>query len=138
VGALARSGKPGIWAEGDGGEIDEGGIGMSFTGFDPKRRKRWRGAVGGAAGAKLAAAIEKVESRGRKHRVEVAGDQVKKVPSPWPPDHQREDLLRRGSFQLRFIEPLPKAVDTPAFARWCATRLERLLPVHEWLVTEVA
>jgi hypothetical protein len=59
------------------------------------------------------------------------------MPRPTPPDHPREDLLRRGSFQIRFIEPLPKNVDKSAFARWCATRLERLLPIHEGLVKEL-
>lgn len=44
--------------------VDADHVGFaSGMAFDPKRRERWRAAVGGAAGAKLAGAIEKVESR---------------------------------------------------------------------------
>jgi hypothetical protein len=106
--------------------------------FDPKARDRWRAAVGADSGAVLARAIDKIVKSSAKNGVDVAGDQLKKVPPPWPVDHPRGDLLRRGSFQIRLRESLPKSVDKPAFASWCAARLARLLPVHEWLVKHVA
>ena len=54
---------------------------------------------------------------------------------PPPP---RAELLRMNSFQIRFMESLPASVGKPSFARWCATRLRRLLPIHEWLVAELS
>ncbi len=109
----------------------------SGQGFDPKARARWRDAVGGDAGKALARAIEKIESSA-KGTADVAGDSLKKVPSPWPADHPRADLLRMNGFQIRFMEPLPASVTKPAFAGWCTTRLKRLLPVHDWLVEHVS
>lgn len=119
--------------------IDADRVGFaSGLGFDPTQRDRWREAVGGKAGELLARAIRKLESGAKKHLVEVAGDSLKKVPAPWEPDHPRADLLRMKGFQIRFAEPLPGNVEKPAFAGWCATRLRRLLPIHEWLVSEIA
>jgi len=115
------------------------GVGFaSGMAFDPTRRARWREAVGGPGGESLARAIAQVESGSRGHPVEVAGDRLKKVPRPWNTDHPRAELLRMNSFQLRFMEPLPASVGKAAFARWCATRLRRLLPIHEWLVAELS
>ncbi|MCG8588960.1 MAG: DUF2461 domain-containing protein [Proteobacteria bacterium] len=106
--------------------------------FDPKRRERWREAVAGRAGESLARAIRKVETAAGQSSVEVAGESLKKVPAPWPADHPRADLLRLKGFQIRFAEPVPSQVEKPAFARWCTTRLRRLLPIHTWLVQELA
>ena len=50
----------------------------------------------------------------------------------------RGDLLRLKGIQARFAEPLPASVGKPAFAKWCTTRLRRLLPIHSWLVEHVA
>jgi len=119
--------------------VDSSGVGFaSGLGFDPTRRKRWREAVGGSAGDRLARALRKVETASGRARFEVAGDQLVKVPAPWPDDHPRAELLRMKSFQVRFMEPLPAVVSKPSFVDWCATRLRRLLPVHEWLVEELA
>lgn len=119
--------------------IDADRVGFaSGLAFDPRQRDRWREAVGGIAGEALGRAIRKLESAGKKHFVEVAGDALKKVPEPWPADHPRADLLRMKGFQIRFAEPLPGNLEKPAFAGWCELRLRRLLPIHEWLVSEVA
>lgn len=102
----------------------------SGIGFTPPVRDRWRAAVGGAAGAELADMLDElVASRS----ADVAGDQVKRVPAPFDPDHPRADLLRRTGFQVRFAEPLPASVDSPAFVDWCVGRLDAVLPVHRWL-----
>jgi hypothetical protein len=58
-------------------------------------------------------------------------------PGRCEPGGLRADLLRRTSFQIRFIEPLPDAATKPGFARWSTTRLRRLLLVHQWLVAEL-
>ena len=118
--------------------IDSGGIGFaSGMGFDPKNRARWREAVGGDVGESLSKAVAKLNRGTNRSRSEYAGAQLKKVPGPWPADHPREDLLRMNAFQVRFMEPLPSSVGKPAFAGWCATRLKRLLPIHEWLLNHV-
>ena len=96
---------------------------------------RWRSAVGEQSGAELAAAIDALDAR---FALDVAGQALKKVPKPWPADHERADLLRHKSFQVRWPEPVPPSVTTAAFADFCADRLALLAPVHHWLVAHVA
>lgn len=110
----------------------------SGTPFAPEIRDRWRRAIAGPRGASLTRSIDALLKAHRKHSVEVAGDQLKKVPPPWDDDHPRAELLRRTAFQIRFRERAPASLVKPSFAEWCAERLRQLLPVHRWLVAELA
>ncbi|MCG3172808.1 MAG: hypothetical protein GMKNLPBB_00966 [Myxococcota bacterium] len=106
--------------------------------FTPETRSRWRQAVAGPRGEALSRAIEAVFKAHSRHGVEVAGDQLKRTPSPWSDDHPRADLLRRNCFQIRFGEPMPKKLLTqPGLTGWCVERLRDLLPVHQWLAAEL-
>ncbi len=119
--------------------LDADGVGFaSGMSFDTKARARWREAVGGRPGQALVKAIGRVQKGARAGRCETAGEMLKKVPAPWPADHPREELLRMNGFQVRFMEPLPASIAKPAFVGWCATRMKRLLPVHDWLREHVA
>ena len=119
--------------------IDSDHVGFaSGMAFDSQWRGRWRDAVGGRRGEALGRAIKKIQRAEKAHDVEVAGQSQKRVPPPWDSSHAREDLLRMNSFQIRFREPLPRCIEKPEFARWCTSRLKRLLPVHHWLVSELA
>ena len=121
-----KKSSPILWIRIDG---DAAGF-ASGIGFTPDVRDRWRAAVGATAGEELAATLGRlVAERG----AEVAGDELKRVPAPFEPDHPRADLLRRTGFQVRFLEPLTDTVSTAAFAEWCVDRLDALLPVHRWL-----
>jgi uncharacterized protein (DUF2461 family) len=107
----------------------------SGIGFTPAARERWRKRVGGAAGQSLAAELAQLQSE---RGADVSGDQVKRVPAPFDVDHPRADLLRHTGFQVRFAEPMPSSIDSPSFAGWCTERLDALLPVHRWLLANVA
>ena len=107
----------------------------SGMGFTPSVRDRWREAVAGPEGERLASALDALRGR---TEFEVDGDEVKKVPKPYDPEHPRAGLLRKTGFQARYIEPLPTSVVRPDFADWCTERLESLLPVHRWLVDELS
>ncbi|MEY4544703.1 MAG: hypothetical protein RL685_898 [Pseudomonadota bacterium] len=102
--------------------------------FTPPVRERWRAAVGGAAGARLASSLEELQRRHARHDLEVAGDAVQRVPAPWSDEHPRAELLRKTGFQVRFQLPMPREVQRPAFAGWCTERWSELLPTHQWLV----
>lgn len=106
----------------------------SGMGFTPAVRDRWREAIAASAGERLAGELASLAGL---DRFEVDGDEVKRVPKPYDADHPRADLLRKTGFQARFIESLPAIVDRPEFVDWCAERLDRLLPVHRWLVDEL-
>ncbi len=111
--------------------IDAAQVGFaSGIGFTPEIRERWRTAIGGDDGAVLAVILEQLIAT---RDVDVAGDELKRVPPPFEADHPRADLLRKTAFQVRFAEDLPDAIADPSFADWCADQLESLLPVHHWL-----
>lgn len=102
----------------------------SGIGFTPEIRERWRAAVGGDKGAELRAVLERLIAA---REIDIAGSEVKRVPTPFDAEHPRADLLRKTGFQVRFTEDLPDAIDGPSFAGWCTERLQALLPVHHWL-----
>lgn len=105
--------------------------------FTPAVRDRWRAAVGGPRGELLAAQLGALRSRHAGHDVEVAGERLRRVASPWTDEHPRADLLRMTGFQVRFRLPLPREVEGAAFVPWCIAYLDELLPTHRWLVNHL-
>ena len=103
------------------------GVGWRFAGSD---LARYRAAVAGPFGAQLVAELQALEHQ---PDAEIIGDELKRVPAPYPPDHERADLLRRKGLGIRWQEPVPKSVTTARFATWCARRLGRTVAVHRWL-----
>jgi Conserved hypothetical protein (DUF2461) len=101
------------------------------------QREQFRASVAGARGKALDAALATLRRKHARHALEVAGEQLKKVPRPWSDDHERAELLRLTSFQVRFREAAPRSIAQPGFVAWCAERLEQLMPVHRWLVREL-
>ena len=106
----------------------------SGIGFTPAVRERWRAAIGADTGIELATELAVLVAA---RSADVAGDRVKKVPPPFDADHPRADLLRHTGFQVRFVDPLPPTIDSPDLVHWCVERLEALLPVHRWLLTNL-
>ena len=102
----------------------------SGIGFTPEIRERWCTAVGGDAGADLRTVLDWLAAT---REIDIAGDEVKRVPAPFDDQHSRADLLRKTGFQIRFTEHLPETITDPSFADWCTNHLESLLPVHRWL-----
>jgi hypothetical protein len=102
----------------------------SGIGFTPEIRDRWRSTIGGDDGADLTVMLDHLTAA---REIDVAGDEVKRVPAPFDAGHPRADLLRKTGFQVRFSEDLPETISDTSFADWCAERLESLLPVHRWL-----
>jgi uncharacterized protein (TIGR02453 family) len=103
--------------------------GMAFD--DPAR---WREAVAGSEGKGLADAIAKLV---RSTHADVAGQVLKKVPTPYDANHPRADLLRHKMIQVRWQEKPPASLGRPDFVAWCLKRLERCAPIHHWLVREL-
>lgn len=103
------------------------GAGRRFAGSD---LTRYRDAVAGAPGVELVAALAPLQ---RLPGAQIIGDELKRVPAGYPPDHVRGDLLRRRSVGIRWQEPVPRSVTTARFAPWCARRLARTVAVHSWL-----
>jgi uncharacterized protein (DUF2461 family) len=107
--------------------------------FTPEVRDRWRRGVASEAGQVLVEALTRLQEAHREHRFELIGELLKRPPAPWDELHPRAELLRRTVFQLRFREALPgELVGRPELAAWCTQRLDELLPVHRWLVEQLA
>ena len=101
--------------------------GMNFGDVD-----QWRSKVADdASGSSLDASIKAIV---KATKADVVGEGLKKVPKPFDADHPRGDLLRHKGLQVRFIDKTPKSITSASFVPWCAKRLDRLAPVHEWLV----
>jgi uncharacterized protein (TIGR02453 family) len=93
----------------------------------------WRAKVDDdKAGAQLVEVISQVNRSVK--GLDVAGAALKRVPKPFNPEHPRADLLRHKSLQLRWSEPTPKGVTSARFVDWTTKRLQKVAPLHHWLV----
>lgn len=107
------------------------GIMTGVWAFEPAALLRYREAVADTRrGRALARAIEGLESNCRRY----GADSLKRVPKPWPADHERADLLRAKGLAVGKDVKAPKQLHEPAFVDWCLEQFERLSPVHRWLV----
>ncbi len=69
--------------------------------------------------------------------LDVDGQGYKRVPSPYPADHPRADLLRHKSLQARWIRPLPASLHSADFVPYCGDELAAAADVHRWLVANL-
>ncbi len=68
---------------------------------------------------------------------DIVGQDLKRVPAPYPAEHPRADLLRHKWLQARWPRPLPKSVGGEEFVRYCAGELANAAGLHRWLVEHV-
>lgn len=108
------------------------GIGFA-SGIVPGDVGRWRDVVDGPGGQPLADAIAELAEA---TSADVVGEALKKVPSPYAPDHPRGQLLRHKMLQVRWIQPVPTAINAADFVDWCADELGQAVPLHRRLVEE--
>ncbi len=69
---------------------------------------------------------------------EIGGEQYKRVPSGYDPNHRRADLLRYSG--LYVFSPCIQASDvhTPALVDICYAHFQRMAPLYHWLMKMVA
>ena len=108
------------------------GFGVGLMAFEGPRLDRWRQAVAGPAGDTIASMIAGIEGSS------VAGQQLKRVPSPYEAAHPHEDLLRYKGIQVRAQWQVPAELHSAAFVEWCTERIARFEPLHRVLVDQVA
>ena len=121
---------PTLWVR-----ISESDVGFA-SGAPIPSVDRWRELVAAEpTGAELAS-ILKALGRGRK--LDVAGQDYKKVPKPYEEDHPRADLLRhKNAIQARWPEPTPASVAKPSFVDWCMKRLNACADLHHWFTANL-
>jgi uncharacterized protein (TIGR02453 family) len=91
---------------------------------------RWREAVD-TDGASLAQALKALDQA---VDADIVGQDLKRVPKPYDPDHPNGDLLRHKWLQARWSQPLGPSVSTEGFADFCVDELMRAEAIHRWLV----
>lgn len=95
---------------------------------------RFRKAVGGKPGIKLAAIADGLRAQGWR----IGEVTLKKVPAGYPSDHERADLLRHGSLFAELASPVPEELTKKTFVRWCSERFAQAAPIHAWIMEHVA
>lgn len=97
--------------------------------------KHWRALVDDElSGGRLASSLDTLV---KETGAEVVGQELKKVPKPYPADHPRADLLRHKMIQARWVEPTPTSISSSDFVDFCATQLTRCALVHDALLSFV-
>ncbi|HEY6174691.1 MAG TPA: DUF2461 domain-containing protein [Kofleriaceae bacterium] len=110
--------------------VEEEFVGVGCYRFDSKKLATWRKAVAGKPGAELAPLIAKL----RKAGYAVGGhDDYKKVPTGFPPDHPRADLLKVRGLTGGFPEIPAGLLHKPALADWLVKHGKAMAPLVIWL-----
>jgi uncharacterized protein (TIGR02453 family) len=110
--------------------VEEEFVGVGCYRFDADKLARWRKAVAGKPGAELAPLIARL----RKAGYVVGGhDNYKKVPSGFPPDHPRADLLKVRGLTGGFPEIPAGLLHKPDLADWLVKHGKAMAPLVIWL-----
>lgn len=109
---------------------DELVAGAGITVFPPDRLSRYRTAVDEPrSGRELAAVLYRLQRAGWT----VEGQRLRRVPRPYPADHERADLLRLVGLRAERTEPLPDALYGPQLPDVLVAAFVHLQPLHHWL-----
>jgi uncharacterized protein (TIGR02453 family) len=114
---------------------DELVLGAGITLFPPDLLLRYREAVDQpATGRELAGLLRRLETAGGR----VAGQRLRRVPRPFPTDHDRGALLRQLGLRVERVESLPgampEAILGPVLPEMLVSGFARLEPVRRWLL----
>lgn len=95
---------------------------------------RWRRAV---ADDIAAASLTKALAKAARAKIDVGGDQLTRVPSGYPKDHPREDLLRRKSLTLSRDFGSPDWLATARAKSEIVSAWRAMAPAIDWLDSHV-
>ena len=108
------------------------------TGVAIPSKERWRELVHEpGSGQALASALGRLAEEHAD--LDIAGNDLKRVPKPYANDHARHDLLRHNKMiQARWIEATPATINSPEFIEFCMERLRSCRDLHQWFLTKMA
>jgi uncharacterized protein (TIGR02453 family) len=109
-------------------------LGAGITLFPPGLLLRYRALVDEpASGRELAGILSRLTASGMR----VTGACLRRVPAPYPRDHERAALMRQIGLKVerseRLPEPVPESVLGPVLPDLLVSGLVRLRPFHAWL-----
>ena len=80
------------------------------------------------SGTQLAAIVSRLEKSG----YDIGGDELKRVPAPWPPDHPRAELLRRKSLYVWKNYGLKPWLGSSSARRYVVKMWTDAQPLNDW------
>lgn len=99
--------------------------------FSGSQLSTYRAAVADETlGTELENALAAVQQAGR---YQIMGEQYKRVPQGFPPDHPRADLLRFGGFYASPVEGIANAWGNPAVVDEAYAHFRAMTPLYAWL-----
>jgi len=106
-------------------------LGGGMHRFEPAQLERYRtSVVDDDRGGALRDEVERLQGEG----YEIGGQRYKRMPRGFEaPDDRASLLLHEGIFSWVEFSPLPDAVFTEDFPRFCAKRYRPLAPLVDWL-----
>lgn len=113
--------------------LDTGSIafGTGFMMFDKARLEAYRTVVDGDNGEDLVTLLDRL----RKDSVRIGEPELKRVPAPFPRDHQHAELLRHKSLSAWVDIGDPLAASRPDFANFAEASFKRLTPLFSWFLS---
>jgi uncharacterized protein (TIGR02453 family) len=110
-------------------------LGAGITLFPPDLLLRFREHVDQPGpGRELVALLRRLETAGMR----VEGQRLRRVPRPFPADHERASLLRHLGLRVERVEPLPGAMPEallgPVLPELLVSGFARLEPLRRWLL----
>ena len=110
-------------------------LGCGMHRFEPEQLVRYDEAVlAPGPGRALARLLEGISAKS----YEVGKPERKTVPRGLPADHERAELLRHDGLTVMLESRLPAELNSAAFIDYCVAHYRRFLPVHEWLLANLA
>jgi uncharacterized protein (TIGR02453 family) len=109
---------------------DSATLGVGVFSFEKPQLDEYRRRVAGENGAKLAKLLGSLLSDGA-HMYDPA---LKRVPTGFPKDHPRADLLRRKGLAVWHDFESVDAVTGPQTLKNCRAGFKRLKPVYDWML----
>ena len=128
IGDGKKSERPGYFL---GFDWEEWGIYAGSHGFEKSMLEKFRKAVADdKRGVDLVQAIAKVQKAGK---YEVRGEEYKRVPRGYDPEHPRANLLRHSGVWANTQERNPDVITTPKFVDAVFRHFKNTAPIVYWL-----
>ena len=133
------------WWEGEGARMEGAGfylhleppnlmLAAGMYRFSPAQQAAFRAAASAAkTGRRLAAILGEIAAQG----YQVGGMHYKRMPRGYAADVLNADLLRHNGLHAMRHEALPDQARSADLVDWCLERYLPLVPLHDWLTTQV-
>jgi uncharacterized protein (TIGR02453 family) len=133
AGVLRLAGKP-IAQVGNAALYVHVGLGEEYVGvgcyqFEPAKLVKWRKAVAGAPGKTLFPIIARLQNAG----YSLGGDDYKRIPKGFAPDHPHANLLKKKGLTCAFPEIPAGLLHKATWADWLFRHAKATAPLVLWL-----